>query len=95
VKHIPKDNFTDDELKIVFEPFGEIKSAIVLRDQNGASKGFGFVCFTKPEYAEDACKQLKDKVVWQDKDLPPIYLNFAMEKKRKIGTFVQKKRGDV
>ncbi|MDP2303139.1 MAG: RNA-binding protein [Ignavibacteria bacterium] len=35
---------SDDSLKSVFEPFGEVVSAKVIKDrQTGRSKGFGFV----------------------------------------------------
>lgn len=47
------DSTTDDELKNVFGEFGSITSAVVMRDAEGKSKGFGFVNF---ENAEDAAK---------------------------------------
>jgi RNA recognition motif-containing protein len=37
-------SISDDSLKSVFEPFGEVVSAKVIKDrQTGRSKGFGFV----------------------------------------------------
>lgn len=46
VKNFPETNFGDAELRTRFEAFGEIVSAVVMRDEvSGASKGFGFVCF--------------------------------------------------
>ena len=48
VKEIPKKNFSDKELIELFNKFGKINSAIVLKDEKGESKGFGFVCFEKP-----------------------------------------------
>ena len=51
VKEIPKKNFTDKELIELFSKFGKINSAIVLKDENGESKGFVFVCFENPEDA--------------------------------------------
>ena len=54
VKEIPKKNFDNKDLENLFSKFGEIKSAIVLKDEKGESKGFGFVCFNK---AEDAMKK--------------------------------------
>ncbi|CAI5496503.1 unnamed protein product [Closterium sp. Naga37s-1] len=44
---------TDEELLKVFAAFGAIKSAVVMREADGRSKGFGFVNFEK---AEDAAK---------------------------------------
>jgi RNA recognition motif-containing protein len=35
---------TDDELREMFEPYGEVSSAVVIRDrETGRSRGFGFV----------------------------------------------------
>ncbi|XP_055810996.1 polyadenylate-binding protein 2-like isoform X2 [Solanum dulcamara] len=47
---------TDDELKNVFGEFGSITSAVVMRDADGKSKGFGFVNF---ENADDAAKAVE------------------------------------
>ena len=46
------DSFTDEKLREVFGEFGKITSAKVMTDKNGASKGFGFVCFDNAESAE-------------------------------------------
>jgi len=95
VKHIPKDNFTDDDLVKLFETFGEIISAVVLKDTEYKSKGFGFVCFARPEDADAACKKLKDKQIWEDKDLPALYVNFAMTKSERLEHLSKKKRRNV
>ncbi|MCD7470809.1 Polyadenylate-binding protein 8 [Datura stramonium] len=50
------DSTTDDELKNVFGEFGSITSAVVMRDADGKSKGFGFVNF---ENADDAAKAVE------------------------------------
>jgi len=50
----------DEHLKNMFTPFGTIKSAIIMRDDQGKSKGFGFVNFENPEEAEDAVTKLND-----------------------------------
>jgi polyadenylate-binding protein len=47
------DSTSDDELKKVFGAFGTISSAVVMRDNEGKSKCFGFVNF---EHADDAAK---------------------------------------
>ncbi|KAJ0241834.1 RNA recognition motif domain-containing protein [Hirschfeldia incana] len=47
---------TDDDLKKAFGEFGEITSAVVMRDGDGKSKGFGFVNF---ENADDAAKAVE------------------------------------
>ncbi|CAF1706198.1 hypothetical protein Bca4012_005032 [Brassica carinata] len=47
---------TDEDLKSAFGEFGEITSAVVMRDGDGKSKGFGFVNF---EDAGDAAKAVE------------------------------------
>ncbi|CAA2996190.1 polyadenylate-binding protein 2-like [Olea europaea var. sylvestris] len=47
---------TDDDLKNIFGEHGTITSAVVMRDGDGKSKGFGFVNF---ENADDAAKAVE------------------------------------
>ncbi|CAI9757913.1 unnamed protein product [Fraxinus pennsylvanica] len=47
---------TDDDLKNIFGEHGTITSAVVMRDADGKSKGFGFVNF---ENADDAAKAVE------------------------------------
>ncbi|XWS14732.1 hypothetical protein CRYUN_Cryun35bG0033800 [Craigia yunnanensis] len=47
---------TDEDLKTIFGEYGEITSAVVMRDANGKSKCFGFVNF---ENADDAAKAVE------------------------------------
>ncbi|MFH4980042.1 hypothetical protein AB6A40_006751 [Gnathostoma spinigerum] len=46
-----EDSVTDETLRQSFESYGKITSAKVMCDDNGLSKGFGFVCFEKPDEA--------------------------------------------
>jgi RNA recognition motif-containing protein len=92
VKHIPKENFTNADLEAVFKPYGEVKSAIVLLDNDGNSKGFGFVCFDTTEEAEEAFKVMNGKSVWEN--IPPLYVNFAMKKSERL-EHLQKKREEM
>lgn len=50
---------TDQDFKAIFEPFGAIVEAVIVRDKynNDRSRGFGFVTF---ENEEDAAKAVKD-----------------------------------
>jgi polyadenylate-binding protein len=54
------DKVDDEGLKNMFTPFGSIKSAVIMRDDQGKTKGFGFVNFDKPEEAETAVEKLND-----------------------------------
>lgn len=60
VKNFPETDFGDAELRTRFEAFGEIVSAVVMRDEASlASKGFGFVCFRNWQDAQKALDELK------------------------------------
>jgi len=52
------DAVDDDKLREEFSTVGTITSCRVMRDDKGASKGFGFVCYTTPE---EATKAVTDK----------------------------------
>ena len=46
--------FNDSDLVELFKPYGEIVSACVMKDEEGKSRGFGFVCFEKWQDAKKA-----------------------------------------
>ncbi|GMI96724.1 poly(A) binding protein 2, ARABIDOPSIS POLY(A) BINDING 2, POLY(A) BINDING PROTEIN 2 [Hibiscus trionum] len=52
---------TDEDLKTIFGEYGEITSAVVMRDANGKSKGFGFVNFENADAAANAVEALNGK----------------------------------
>ena len=68
---------TDQELEQVFSEYGEIASAIVVKDrQTDRSKGFGFVEFTQEEDAQKAKqamdgKDLNGRALKVDEARPP------------------------
>ena len=45
------DDFTSENLRQEFEKFGAVVSAVVMEDETGKSKGFGFVSFDDHEAA--------------------------------------------
>lgn len=50
---------TNEELQKLFEPYGEVTSAVVIRDkQTRRSKGYGFVEMSSDESAKDALEAL-------------------------------------
>jgi RNA recognition motif-containing protein len=52
---------TEDEVRDVFSPYGEISSISIITDKySGKSKGFGFVEMPKQEEAEEAIKCLDE-----------------------------------
>ncbi|KDP36031.1 hypothetical protein JCGZ_09997 [Jatropha curcas] len=58
---------TDEDLKKVFSVYGTITSAVVMRDQNGKSRCFGFVNFQNPDSAAAAAEKLNGTTFNDDK----------------------------
>nr|GEY75298.1 polyadenylate-binding protein 2-like [Tanacetum cinerariifolium] len=67
---------TDEEFNKVFSEYGPVTSAVVMRDADGNSKGFGFVNF---ENAEDAAKAV-DALNGQKIDNKEWYVGKAQKK---------------
>lgn len=57
------ESITDEKLKELFSSYGSIKSAIVMIDENGKSRGFGFVDFEEPQDAAEAVDNMKETEV--------------------------------
>ncbi|KAJ2726439.1 Protein phosphatase PP2A regulatory subunit B [Coemansia sp. Benny D115] len=70
------DEVDDDKLRQEFAPYGAITSAKVMRDDKGASRGFGFVCFTAPEEANKAISEMNGRI-WGSK---PLYVALAQRR---------------
>lgn len=51
----------DNKLHEYFSSYGQITSAKVMRHDSGISKGFGFVCFSTSEEAQEALTTLNGK----------------------------------
>ncbi|XAR61910.1 hypothetical protein NMG60_11016459 [Bertholletia excelsa] len=54
---------SDEDLKKIFGEYGPITSAVVMRDGDGKSKGFGFVNFENPDDAAQAVEALNGKKI--------------------------------
>ena len=77
-------SLNNDSLKEVFAQFGEIVEAIVIMDnQSGRSKGFGFVTFANEADAEKAVAEMHEKEV----EGRNIIVNFAKPKEDRPGGF--------
>ncbi|MCX6259014.1 MAG: RNA-binding protein [Bacteroidia bacterium] len=57
---------SDESLKELFEEFGEVLSAKIIRDKySGRSKGFGFVEMSNDEEAQEAINSLNGQEIDQ------------------------------
>ncbi|CAL5031158.1 unnamed protein product [Urochloa decumbens] len=70
------DSIGDDQLRELFSNFGKITSCKVMRDQNGLSKGSGFVAFSTREEASHALTDMNGKMI----SGKPLYVAFAQRK---------------
>ncbi|KAK1783892.1 hypothetical protein P4O66_006073, partial [Electrophorus voltai] len=66
------DSLDDERLRKEFSLFGTITSAKVMTE-GGRSKGFGFVCFSSPEEATEAMKEMNGCIV----GTKPLYVALA------------------
>ncbi len=59
---------TEEELKNLFQQFGAVQSCdLVIDQESGASKGFGFVEMPKSGEAKAAIKNLNNKTIGSSK----------------------------
>jgi len=73
-KDLPEDKFIE-----MFKKFGSITSAYLAKDENGASKGFGFVNYDSHEQAQAAIDEMNGKEI----DGNPIYVGRAQKKQER------------
>lgn len=73
------ESIDEDQLKQEFAKFGEIQSCVVMRDDKGISRGFGFVCFSQPEEAENAIKEMHSYMLASK----PLYVALAQRKEER------------
>ena len=62
VKNIPE-SVDDQKFAEMFEAYGAITSAALTKDENGKSKGFGFVNFEDHEAADKAVEEMNEKEI--------------------------------
>jgi polyadenylate-binding protein len=55
------ESFDEASLVKMFTPFGELGSVTIMKDEEGKSKKFGFVCFKEAEPASNAVETLHEK----------------------------------
>jgi polyadenylate-binding protein len=70
------DEWDDERLRTEFDPFGTITSCRVMKDDKGASKNFGFVCYSAPDEATKAVSEMNGKMI----GTKPLYVALAQRK---------------
>jgi len=74
----------NDQLKQIFIPYGEVKSAEVVKDVfTGVSRGFGFVEMDNDNAAQQAISELHQSVL----HTLTLTVEMAPEKKRQLGSY--------
>ena len=82
VKNIGCD-IDEQRLRAHFESVGTITSCAVMKDADGYSRGFGFVCFTTKEEAAKAVAQLNGALM----NSKPLYVAIAQRKEERRAQF--------
>ncbi|KAK9819769.1 hypothetical protein WJX72_002177 [[Myrmecia] bisecta] len=85
VKNVAE-SVTDEELNKMFSEFGIVTSATLMRDEDGKSKGFGFINFEEAEAAHKAVEALNGK----DVDGKELYVGRAQKKAEREASLKQK-----
>ena len=70
------DSIDDEKLEEEFKPYGTITSVKVMRNEDGKSKNFGFVCFSTPEEATKAITEKNQQIVAGK----PLYVAIAQRR---------------
>jgi polyadenylate-binding protein len=70
------DSITDDILRDEFSLMGTITSARVMKEKDGRSRGFGFVCFSTPEESTRAVNEMNGKLIANK----PIFVALAQRR---------------
>ena len=78
----------DEELQRMFEPFGAITSAKIMRDEKGVSRCFGFVCFASADEATRAVTEMHLKLV----NGKPLYVGLHERKEQRLERLQQRYR---
>merc|ERR1719150_3032698 len=72
------DTIDDERLRKEFAPYGTITSAKVMNEE-GRSKGFGFVCFSSPDEATKAVTEMNGRILVTK----PLYVALAQRKEER------------
>lgn len=74
------DTINEDTFRETFAPFGTITSARIMKNEEGVSRGFGFICFSSPEEATRAVADMNGKMVRSK----PIVVTLHQRKEHRV-----------
>lgn len=82
------DTIDDERLRAEFEKFGTITSCKVMLDNEGRSRGFGFVCFENQEESTKAMAEMNSKII----EGKPLYVALAQRKEIRKANLEKERR---
>eukprot|EP01065_Artemidia_motanka_P010756 TRINITY_DN1575_c0_g1_i1.p1 TRINITY_DN1575_c0_g1~~TRINITY_DN1575_c0_g1_i1.p1 ORF type:complete len:711 (+),score=221.43 TRINITY_DN1575_c0_g1_i1:192-2324(+) len=78
------ESVTEADLKSLFEGYGQVSSAVIMRDAGGDPRGFGFVSFANPDCAARARADLNGKPFPGAATQKPLFVSFAQSKAERM-----------
>ena len=72
-------NASKDDLEELFAQYGEIEECILIKDENGRSKGFGFVSYI----SEDDTSKAMEALNWYEIDGRALFVNEARPQEKR------------
>jgi polyadenylate-binding protein len=69
----------EEKMREVFKEYGDITSLVIMKDDQGTSRGFGFVCFATSDDATKCLNEANGKVVGSK----PLYVNRAQRREER------------
>lgn len=76
-------NATKEDLESIFGEYGDLEEVILIKDENGRSKGFGFVTFVNDEDSQKALAELNNFKI----DGRPLFVNEARPQEKRERNF--------
>ena len=78
-------NASKEDLENIFSQYGELEEAILIKDENWRSKGFGFISYVNEEDAKKATAELNGFQI----DGRPLFVNEARPQEKKERNFAR------
>ena len=76
-------NASQEDLENIFGEYGELEEVVLIKDENGRSKGFGFVSYVSDDDASKAQGELNGFQI----DGRPLFVNEARPQEKRERNF--------